>query len=131
MRLRNTPNSVRQVGQMALGLLALLCVLYTLYMAFFMPPLVKYENSAARADEQTFCVVVGRKAYTTASENYVPDAPGFKNPFVIIPSAREKWAESDCLAKTAVDTPLLIFRAIILLIVGAIFALLASRLRVA
>ena len=131
MRLRKMPNVGRTLGQLALGLLALLCVLYALYMAFLMPPLVKYGNSAARADGRVFCAAEGRKAYDAVIKQHPDDLGLAFNPYDSDSAPNKlRVTEIDCLAETSIDTPLLVFRATILLIIGAASALLASRLRV-
>ena len=136
MRLRKLPNMTKSLACLALFLLALLCVLYALYLAFLMPPLVKYGTAGGRADGRAVCAAVGRRADESYRADYhrqnpSPSARFGNNPFVA-PAAEEigRKAAADCLSETAVNTPLLVFRAAVLLIIGAASALLASRLRV-
>ena len=133
MRLQNMPTG--SLGRLALGLLALLCVLYAFYIAFLMPPLLKYGTSGVRVDGRSYCAAARSSAEL---RSYIQD-PINTGPSKF-PELRQKLmresavvtgqvVEAACLAQTAVNTPLLIFRAAVLLIIGAVFALLASRLR--
>ena len=137
MRLRNMPNMTRLLAQLALGLLALLCVLYALYIAFLMPPLLKYGTAGGRADRRSFCAVVGHTAderYRADYHRQNPNPSGRfgSNPYVA-PMAEEigRKAAADCFYETDVNMPLLVLRVAVLLIIGAVFSLLAFRLRTA
>jgi hypothetical protein len=127
------PNITRLLAaRLALGLLALVCVLYALYITFLMPPLVKYGTAGGYVDGRVVCAALGQRADENYHADYHrrnPDS-NFGNPFVAI--SAEGVAHkvvTDCLSETAVDTPLLALKVAVLLIVGAASALLAFRLR--
>ena len=129
MSLRNMPNVGRTLGRFALGLLALLCVLYALYMAFLMPPLLKYGDGGARADGRLYCAQEASRVEISTGD--FKDAKGNVDWWGAIQAqaAKQHTEEVACLSETAVNTPLLVFRAAVLLIIGFASALLASRLR--
>ena len=142
MRLRNMPNMTRLLAQFALGLLALLCVLYAFYIAFLMPPLVKYGTAGGRADGRAVCAAVGRRADERYRADFHPENSNtgkygslFSAVYIAAVDRAAKdaarKASADCLSETAVNTPLLVLRVAVLLIIGAVFALLASRLKTA
>ena len=127
------PNMTRLLAQLALGLLALLCVLYALYMAFLMPPLVKYGDNGTRADGRPYCEQETSTVVNGVAAANFPDGKGGVD-WAGLKAARaemEYIARTSCLSKTAVDTPLLSLRMTVLLIIGAVSALLASRLKTA
>ena len=133
MKLWNMPTG--SLGRLALGLLALLCVLYALYIAFLMPPLVKYVNSSGvQADGRVYCQQQATYVKNSFSipANF-PDGKGGVDWARLIAFTEEQGYESGmrCLSETSVNTPLLLLKTAILLIIGVISALLASRLQVA
>lgn len=111
--------------QTVLALVVLLSLGAALFIAFVRPPLLKYGSAGGVVDGRSLCAAEGERA-AEAANPFAQFFPGAESKKV---AAVRNRAVVDCLSETAVNTPLLLVRVLLLLVPATAAAAYSRRLQ--